>query len=303
MKLSFVVVILLILLAPFPTSAQELDCSVTFTNIETLPAEARDNISDFIPQVEEYMNSYHWTNVDFGDDRIRCTINISFLGAPRNNHYVVKAFIGSQRPVRHTDRNTAMIRLMDDAWEFDYVRNQSLTHADYRFDPLLSFLDFYAYVILGYDFDSYKADDGTPYFQKALDIANRARGASAGKGWQISSQSIYSRGQLIDDLLNAKYDDVRDAVYRYHARGLDLMYKDSLKAMKNILSSLEKIGKLREKINSSILIATIFFDTKYLEIADVFVNYPDPSVYETLMKADPNHQQTYLEYAEKVADQ
>src|ERR1051326_5115915 len=226
-----VVGILSLLLLWIPLSAQELDCDITFTNLETLPAGSRDNLTDFISQAKQYINSYHWTQEDLGSVRIKCSMNISFQSAT-NNHYVVQAFIGSQRPIFKSDKNTAFVRLLDDSWEFDYVRGQPFNHNESHFDPLLSFMDFYAYIILGYDFDSYKSGDGTPYFQKASDIANRALG-SASTGWDVSSQGTYSRGQLIEELTNSKFHDFREAVYRYHYRGLDLLYTDDTRARKN----------------------------------------------------------------------
>ena len=85
--------------------------------------------------------------------------------------------------VHKAGRNSGVIRILDDKWEFDYVRSQSLIHDEFRFDALLSFIDFYAYVVLGFDFDSYKAFDGTLYFEKAVDIVNKSRGAASGTGW------------------------------------------------------------------------------------------------------------------------
>ncbi len=299
MKLSAALVAFLALL-PVSLRAQEMDCDVTFTNIESLTAEARDNLSDFLPQLKQYINTYRWTKADLGQEKIKCAINISFQGSPSGNHYTAQAFIGSQRPIFKLDRSTASVRLLDDKWEFDYTHFQSISHSENRFDPLLSFIDFYVYLIIGYDFDSWRAGDGTPYFQKAADIVNQARGsANAGKGWDVGAQGTYSRGELIDELLSPKFQDFREAAYRYSYFGLDLLYKNEAKARKNMLSALEKIAKLRDKINQQSLVIRIFFDTKYLEIADTFLKDPDASVYAKLAQIDPSHQQTYDSYSQK----
>jgi len=287
-----------VLFLSLTTAAQELDCEIALDVTSfSLPAEARDNLIDFANQVKQYMNSHRWTKDGIeGDEKIKCRIDITILGSPTDNHYSAKAQIGSQRPIFKSERSTAVTRIVDDKWDFQYIRNQSLTHDENRFEPLLSFLDFYAYIILGYDFDTYKSGDGTQYFQKALEIVNPARGAAnAGKGWEPSTRGQYSRAQLIDELLNPKYRDLREAVYRYHYRGLDLLYKDQEKARKTILSALEKIRKLQEKINESSVLVRLFFDTKYLEIAETFVNDPDLSVFTKLIKIDPSHQKNYEE--------
>ncbi len=276
-------------------AAQEVDCDITFTNLQTLPAESRDNLSDFIPQLKQYINAYRWTKVDLGNSKIKCAFNISLQSSPTTNHYITQVFIGSQRPIFKEGRNTAEVRVIDNQWEFDYTRNQSLMHTDNHFDPLLSFVDFYIYLIIGYDFDTYKSGDGTPYFQKAMDIVNLARGSGSGvRGWDLAPQGNFSRAQLVDELLNPKFQDFREAMFRYHYRGLDERHRDTAKARKNILAALERIAKVREKINTPSLVIRTFFDTKYQEIAEVFQDDPDPTVFEKLIKIDPSHEQAYV---------
>ncbi len=274
--------------------AQGLDCDIT-TKQDGLPAQANEGLADFIPQVQQYMNGYRWTNDDLQGEKIKCRIDFIFLGSPRDNHYVVKAFIGSERPIfQGGGKSTAVLRLLDDKWEFDYIRGTPLVHNEMRFDPLLSVLDFYAYIILGYDYESYKAGDGTPFFQRASDIANRAQGsANAGPGWDYVSDNTYSRFQLINELTDPKLRDVRNAFYEYHYRGLDLLAKDEPRARKKILAALQKLGNLQEKINQRSLLIKLFFETKYLEIADVFAKDPDLTVFTQIIKIDPSHRTDY----------
>ena len=284
---------------PAYAAAQELDCDVTITTSQ-LTTEAKENLSNFEAQIKDYVNGYRWTREDFGNDKIHCSINIAFLGMTSPNHYVAKAFIGSQRPVFKMNQNTAVIRILDDKWEFDYTRTQSMTHVESHFDPLLSFFDFYAYIILGYDADTYKdtheGGKATEYFQKAKDIANRAIGSGQiGSGWDINAQSTYTRGQLIEELTNPKFQSVRDEIYQYHYHGLDLFYKDDGKARKNILAAIEKLARFQKKINQPVLLVRTFFDTKYLEIADKFsgMQSDDPQIFDKLEQIDPMHIQAY----------
>ncbi len=294
-----IILLAFLLVSIVPLVAQEIDCDVKI-NVEQLTAEGRENLDDFVQQVRQYINGHKWTTIDFGDLKIKCSIEISFLGVNESKRYTAQAFIGAQRPIHKTDRNTGTLRILDDKWEFEYVRSQSMIHDEYRFDPLLSFIDYYIYVILGHDFDSYKPYDGTIYFEKAVDIVNKSRGGiGAGKGWESTSQTLYSRGQFIDDILNPNYRDIRKAYFTYHYNGLDLLQTKHEKAQNNILAAIESIGKLREKINQQTLLMRLFFESKYLEIADVFLDYPDRTVYEKLAKIDQAHQKTYEESAFK----
>jgi len=280
--------------------AQELDCKFTI-EMPSLAPEARSNLEDFEAQITRYMNTYRWTKDDFKGEKIVCSFRLIILSSPSQNSYNAQLFVGSQRPIYKLGRSTAVVRLLDEKWDFSYQKYQSMYHDDSRFDPLMSLLDFYAYIILGYDYDTYKPGDGTQFFQKAGEIFNKGRNnPSAGKGWDLPTQSGFSRAGLIDELLNAKFYDLRDASFRYHYRGLDVLQKDEPKARKAILGALQKISNLRSKINQYSLTIQLFFEAKYLEICEVYQKDPDLTIYTQLTKIDPAHQKSYEEYSKKA---
>src|SRR6185369_8258596 len=127
-------------------------------------------------------------------------------GTSNATHYVAQAVILTSRPVNKANKSSAVFRVKDATWEFDYLRGQPLTRDEFRYDPLLSFLDYYAYMIIGYDADTYKVGDGTPYFEKSFEIVNRAKsGGSGSKGWESQTDNSFSRGKLCEELLNPKF--------------------------------------------------------------------------------------------------
>jgi hypothetical protein len=63
-----------------------------------------------------------------------------------------------------------------------------------------------------------------------------------------------------------------------------------------MLNSIEAIADLRKSQNPRSILVKAFFDSKYMEIADVFLNWPDRSIYDRLTIADPAHQGTYDTY-------
>jgi hypothetical protein len=305
MKRLLLLAAALLLLQAGIAECQELDWDVT-VDFQALPSESRPNLTDFLTQVKQYLNSVRWTREDFKGDKIKCSMNISFLGtAQGENHYSAKAFIGASRPIYRGQRTSAILRLIDDKWDFSYVRSQGFNHDDYRFDPLLSFLDFYSYIVLAYDFDTgdfgySKPEAGSAYYQKALEVINRARAsADAGKGWDPDSRSTYSRSQVIEENLNPKFQEFRRAIHQYYYAGMDLMYKDKEKGKAHVLTALERIAKAKEKVNNNSLIIRLFFETNYWEIADTFVDDPDPGIWDKLIKFDPAHEQKYMEYRNK----
>jgi hypothetical protein len=288
--MKYAAILALVLLFTAGADAQELECTVTM-NTELLTAEARENLNNFVDQVQNYVNSYRWTDEDLGGEKILFTLTISFQGSPSPNRYTAQAYVGSQRKIFGLDKNTALLRVIDENWEFLYQPNQQILHDQTLFDPLASFLDFYCYVVIGLDFESYQPRGGIPYLEKAMNVVNTA--ASGGKGWQVGSPTEYTRGEYIDELLSPKYEEVRTAIYRYHYFGLDLFYFNEEKGKKNILSALRRIGNVMTQTNQPSQFVKVFFDTKYLEIAETFRGYPDTEVFETLMQIDPGHRQTY----------
>jgi hypothetical protein len=294
-----------VLLTAHSTRAQELDVDVTI-NTQQLPSDALDNLSDFAQQVKQYLNNTRWTSEMFSPaDRIKCTLSIFFKGSPSTGRYLAQVFIGSQRKVwdlrtgRPTGNNTIMLRIFDENWEFGYTRGVQLTRNEFRFDPLTSFLDFYAYLILGFDFDSYESMGGTPHFQKALNIFNLSRSAGSGRGWEFPGSGTYNRTRLVDELASEKYKEFREAIYTYHAEGLDEISTNKNEALAKILGAIENLGKVKRRFGEQSLAIKTFFDTKYLELCEIFLDYPDETIYRRLSAIDPSHQKSYEEYQQK----
>ncbi len=280
--------------------AQEIDCNVTL-NTENLTAEALENISGFEQRIEDYINNYRWTNDDFGGQKIKCNFEIFFKGSPSENKYTAQVFIGSQRQIYKSDKSTGTVRIFDDKWEFTFVRNQPIHHNNPQYDPVTSFIDFYVYIILGFDYDSYKPTDGTEYFQMAADIASKARsGGGASSGWDLKSSSTYNRIQFIEEIINPKNKIIREAYYLYHYKGLDMLTRNKSKALENVLKAVESIGNFQKKINERIIFIKAFFDTKYLELCELYLDSKDPEIYNKLGTYDPAHQKNYEEYKRRI---
>ncbi len=282
------------------TVAQEIDCNVTL-NTENLTAEALENISGFEQRIEDYINNYRWTKDDFGGQKIKCNFEIFFKGSPSENKYTAQVFIGSQRQIYKSDKSTGTVRIFDDKWEFTFVRNQPIHHNNPQYDPVTSFIDFYIYIILGFDYDSFKPTDGTEYFQMAVDIASKARsGGGASSGWDLKSSGTYNRIQFIEEIINPKNKVIREAYYVYHYKGLDLLSRNKSKALENVLKAVESIGNFQKKNNERIILIKAFFDTKYLELCELYLDSKDPEIYNKLGTYDPAHQKSYEEYKLRI---
>jgi len=275
-----------------PALSQQVECTVN-VNYEAVGAANKDLLRDFETEVRGYLNNYQWGSEQL-EEKVKCTMDIFIQSATGENRYLAQVFVGSQRLIFGSNKSTAVVRLFDEAWEFTYVRGRPINHNPHSFNDLTSFLDYYAYLVLGYDYDTYDRLGGTPWFQQASDIARLASTTSM-KGWQTAT-SGYSRTQMVTDLLNPTVIPVRAAFYRYHFNGLDSLAADRTLGWAQMRGALESIGLAKKAIDARNLVPKSFFDTKYLEIAEVFQEYPDQTFYILLTKIDPSHQKTYDEY-------
>jgi len=278
-----------------PAAAQNLDVTLKI-NTESISVNYRENVRDFQQELENYLKNYTYGDPD-NKERIPVSLEIFMLSGTEDGRYTAQAFIGASRPVFGGGQSTATVRLMDDLWEFTYVRGRAIEHTTFSFSDLGSFLDFYMLFILGFDYDTYDPLGGTPYFLKAADVATL--GVSSGlKSW-TPTLGGYSRARFVREMLSPQFEPLRKASWKYHFAGLDSLAFNRPRAQQRMLEALEEIGASRKSLDPQNIAIKAFFDTKYLEIAQIFLDYPDKNVYGRLMRIDPNHQKTYEEYAAK----
>jgi len=278
--------------------AQEIIAEVS-CNIEQVPPANKDYLIDFDKKVKEYINNYRWIGKNYGNDKVKVSMTILFVSGGGDNVYNAKVVIESQRPLfdgeNSKGKTTKMIRFLDDKWEFVYLKGQNFDHESRRFDALTSFLDYYMYIVLGYDSDTYEKEfGGTSLFERAQSIVQLASNSSMA-GWKKPTGATYSRWDLVDELLSAKMIPVRTGFFNYHYNGLDIKTGQPEEAYKNVIKALESIASVKKTVPNSIIVRN-FFDLKYVEIADFFKDYPDKKIYHKLSELDKTHYKEYEKY-------
>ncbi len=292
-------IFLLILLTSQAYFAQELDCKV-IVNYESLPVVNRDLLTDFAMIVEDYMNMTRFTEEDWEGPKISCTMNIFFLNASNDVNYSAQAVVVSQRQIYNSINSSPMLTINDNSWSFIYEKGQSLYSNRSTFDPLTSFLDYYANIIIGYDMDSYFELGGSPYFNKAYNIVNIAGGGAFAGGWQSGSPTSFSRWNLVSDFLNEKYRPFREAFYNYHYNGLDIFPENKSVALEQMSNLVKTLDQMRAKVDLNTVLIRTFFDSKYGEISDYLRHTNNSQLFVTLKKIDPRHASRYDEVLDKM---
>jgi hypothetical protein len=292
LRLSF----LTLLLAVFSNSftAQELNCTVKVIapQIANVEASVFDSMEDGI---REFMNGRRWTNDNFDfDELIECTMQITISEAIGTTKFSGSIQVQSNRPVYNSDYKTPMLLVIDGDFEFDWINGTSiLFNPGQHRDNLSSTLAFYAYMILGMDYDSFGLESGSDYFLKAQTIVANAQN-SGGKGWR-ASQGKQNRYWLVENLLSQTFRPVRVCMYNYHRRGFDLLESDLEGARLNIADALIEM-RSTNRIRPGSYNLQVFFLAKSDEIIKLFKPAPEAErvrLLPVLKQMDPGNISKY----------
>lgn len=273
-------------------SAQELNCRVS-VNFSALAGNEFDFLRDLQRNVEEYLNGRSWTDDRFEPyERIDCNVGITFTSAQGLDRFVAQIAVGASRPIYGVLQRTTTFQVLDGEWEFQYNRGQPLIYDPNRFDPLTSVLDFYANLILGYDYDTFSELGGTPYFERARQIAERAQ-AQGTRGW-VAIGDDNTRTSLVRQLLDPRYEPLRRAYFLYHFGGLDRFSRQPEQGWETAYSAIEAIYELFQETSRKYAI-DVFFMTKSAEIAQLFQEATDlrNPLYALLIEMDPARSSDY----------
>lgn len=285
--------LLILFIFTSPLLAQNLNFDIHI-NAYQIERTSLSYLNNFDEKIETYLNGYDWTINDLQtQERVKTDIQIILTSVSPNYTFTANLIIRSVRTVDNLARQTTLFLYHDDSWKFQYIPNQSLIHNELQFGAITTLLNFYANLILGYNYDSFKALGGTPYFVEAQEQASIAQ-ASSSSGWQRSRANSNNRVQLIADLTNPNYELFRKAFYHYH-RGLALFRESPENARKNIFEALKMIRQTKQQTVNNLLF-DLFFNAKHLEIVSIFKEAPSQmrsKIFNLLSKTDVSHLNIY----------
>jgi hypothetical protein len=294
MKTRLLGTILLVAALAGVGAAQELD-AVVEVNVDRLPNKHKDILSKFGDDVERYLNESRFTGEPWNYERINCSFAIIFQSGGDDLQYSAQVVVRSSRKIYQSDKYSPMLAVNDGGWSFQFERNQTFYFSPNQFSPLESFLDYYAYLIIALELDSWDPLAGGSFYQAANQIATQGNSSSYSTGWE-SVTGKYNRLDMAANALSETYRPFREAIADYHY-GLDMIiYKgDRAGGQKYMASLVETLYDIRSRIDMRSVFVKSFFDAKYVEIADYLSDYPDESIFEKLKKIDPQHIGAYNE--------
>jgi hypothetical protein len=249
---------------------QEFDCTIEILTPQ-IQLTNKQIFETMEKAVNNFMNATQWTNDKYkSNEKINLNIVMN-LDKMESDQITFSGSLQmvSSRPVFGSGYNTTVLRVNDPVIRFEFKEFEPLQYIDGAFTSnLTAMLAFYAYMTLGCDYDSYSEYGGTPYFTKALNIANQAQ-TSGYPGWLATEKGRDNRYWLVFQMMDERFKPLRKAMYTYHRLGFDKFTENMEIGRTNVLESLESLMKVHKNSPNSYLLQ-VFFEAKRQEIIDLF---------------------------------
>ncbi|HXH98802.1 MAG TPA: DUF4835 family protein [Sphingobacteriaceae bacterium] len=291
MKYLFICILFIFSLASY---AQDLNARVQILSPQLQSTNKR--LLDVLEtSIRDFLNNRKWsTNALQAQERIDCNFVITVTEWDGSSNFKAEAQIQSSRPVFNTAYNSTILNITDKDFDFAYAEGQPLDFSDENYiGNLTSLLGFYAYVITGFDFDTFSKFGGTAYFSKGQVVLNNSQNAPY-KGWK-GSDGLRNRFWLLENLNNKAYYPIREAMYEYHRQALDIMSDNKSKGLKLISNLLPQFQKIDKQKQGSML-NQIFFTAKADELVNI-LGFADPQekmkAFNILVEIDPANSSKY----------
>ncbi|MFT6849564.1 MAG: hypothetical protein ACJATA_000362 [Sphingobacteriales bacterium] len=291
---KLILTLLLFICTPLTMIGQDLLCNVQVLSPQIQGSDKQ--VFETLEQtIREFMNNRKWADDVFSnEERIECNLVINITSRPSVNEFKATAQIQTSRPVFNTSYNTTLLNFTDEDWSFKYAELEPIEFSESGSNPnLAAMLAFYAYTIIGMDYDSYSLEGGSPYFQKAQNIVNNAQQTNS-PGWK-AFEGNRNRYWVLENMLNPQFKPYRQGIYEYHRLGLDLLYDDLEKGRQSMFNAITQMNKVSKGKPGAFLLQ-LFFTAKSDEIVSAFTEAAadiQQRIVPILIQTDPTNLTKY----------
>lgn len=249
--------------------AQELNCNVE-VNSDKVSNANKEIFTTLQQAIADYMNTTKWTDAQFGsNEKIECKLFLTISTYnDGTNRMTGDLQVQSTRPVYNSSYTTTIINFKDTKIDFPYQENQPLVFSEQDMqDNLTAILNFYAYMILAMDFDTFSPNGGTPYYEKAANVVRMAQ-SSGETGWK-AFEDTKNRSAVLSAFTDKSTSGIRDILYQYHRQGLDQMVVSVDKGRAAITQSIATLKKVYDVAPMSVCLS-MFKDAKLDELVNIY---------------------------------
>lgn len=263
-------------------AAQELNCQVDI-NTQKLQNVSTQTFETLKESITEYMNSTKFSEAQLAaNEKIDCRMLLTVSEYTDN---VVKGTlqVQSSRPVYNSNYTTTLVNFQDPKIDFSYTEGEQLTFSQNGMESQLTqLLNFYAYLFLAMDFDSFAPRGGEPFWERLKAIVQDAQ-SSGEVGWKAFDDNK-NRSAILEGFTSPQTEQIRDFTYNYHRRGLDEMAQSADKGRANITEAIDVLKSVYDAQPMSVVLS-MTRDAKLDEMVNVYSKAQQTErehVYETI---------------------
>lgn len=272
--------------------AQELNCRVE-VNSDQIQGTNKQVFATLQSALNDYVNTTRWTNASFSpNEKIECTIFLTVKEYDEGSN-LIKGDLQVQavRPVYNSSYLTTLLNFKDTRVEFTYQENEPLIYSETTMESNLTALfNYYVYLILAIDFDSFQLRGGDPYWEKVASIVQM--GQSSGEtGWK-AFEDTKNRAAVLAAYTDPATSVLRDLNYEFHLKGLDQMSVSPDKGRQTITQTLDNLTAVY-KANPMSVGLSMFRDAKLDELVNIYSKAPSDereTAYKILQPLYPTDQ-------------
>lgn len=267
--------------------AQELNCQVTvdYSQVGGTNTSVFETLKEAI---SEYVNTRKWTPAQISpNEKIECKLFFS-IKEYNDDKMVGDLQVQSSRPVYNSSYATTLINFKDTKVEFEYREGEPLIFSENSMESnLTAIIDFYVYLILAMDFDSFSPRGGEPFFKELQRVVQMAQ-SSGESGWK-AFEDTKNRSAVLSAFTDPATSKLRDLTYQYHRKGLDEMSVSPAKGRAAITESLNVLKEVFSQSPMSVGLS-MFKDAKLDELVNLYTKSPQnerSGAYELLYSIYP----------------
>lgn len=263
-----ILILALTLSALLPAIAQELKATVE-VNTDMIQGTNKDVFDALRQGINDYFNNTRFSQAQLANnERIECRIILT-VGEYADDHIKGELNVQSSRPVYNSTYTSTLLNIKDSRVEFDYRIGEPIVFNEMEPESnLTAILDFYAYLIMAVDFDSFSPRGGDPFYERLKAIVQRQQ-SSGETGWKTFEDNR-NRAALLQAFTDVATSPLRDLYYTYHRRGLDEMVTSPDKGREAITTAVSEIIPAIHEADPMGYGPVIFRDAKLDELVNIY---------------------------------
>ena len=249
------------------------------------------------------MNTTKWTDAQFSvNEKIECRMYFT-IKSYTDNLMQGDLQVQSSRPVYNSSYTTTVMNFKDTKIEFSYQENEPLVYSETTMESnLTAILNFYAFMIIALDFDTFSLKGGEPYYEKAANVVRMAQSAGE-SGWK-AFEDTKNRSAVLSAFTEGNTSGIRDILYNYHRRGLDEMALSVDKGRAMVTQMMETLKKVFDTAPMSVCLS-MWKDAKLDELVNIYSKAGQTEkdkVYDLLYAVYPTEQTRLKKIKEENKD-